>query len=285
MSGKRDLEIPSSSAAPTNGESASVRRQERPEGASRRQEQGASRRQQHWFEPIAEHLGEAYLRYSVTKGTANEVEFLVTRLGLEPGDRVLDVGCGPGRHAHGLARRGIEVVGVDISRRFVELAARDAPDGATFRRLDARSLPFESEFDAAISLCQGAFGLCGGPAAPGVVDPDAVVLAGMARAVRPGGKVAVSAFSAYFQVRYLEEGDDFDAATGVNREVMEVMDPEGTAVAYEAWTTCFTPRELRAMAAASGLVVDAVWSVTPGSYEEAAPGIDTPEFLLLAHRA
>lgn len=241
-------------------------------------------RQQHWFEPLAEHLGEAYLRYSFTKGTENEVDFLVTHLGLEPGQRVLDVGCGPGRHAYALARRGIEVVGVDISDRFVELASRDAPPGAEFRRLDARALPFEAEFDAAISLCQGAFGLCGGPGAPTTIEPDAVVLDGMARAVRPGGRVAVSAFSAYFQVRWLEDADDFDAATGVNREVMEVMDPEGTAVSYEAWTTCFTPRELRTLAAASGLVVDAVWSVTPGDYAAKPPDLDTPEFLLLAHR-
>src|SRR5215831_16355018 len=77
--------------------------------------------------------------------------------------RVLDVGCGPGRHAHALARRGIEVVGVDISRRFVDLAAAEAPPGATFVRADARALPYDAEFDAAISLCQGAFGLAGGP--------------------------------------------------------------------------------------------------------------------------
>ena len=60
----------------------------------------------HWFEPIAEHLGAAYLRYSFTKGTVQEVDHLVGALGLEPGTRVLDVGCGPGRHAHELARRG-----------------------------------------------------------------------------------------------------------------------------------------------------------------------------------
>ena len=66
----------------------------------------------HWFEPVAEHLGGAYLRYSFTKGTAQEVEFLVDALELQPGMRVLDVGCGPGRHAHALAARGIEVVGV-----------------------------------------------------------------------------------------------------------------------------------------------------------------------------
>ena len=94
---------------------------------------------EHWFEPIADHLGAAYLRYSFTKGTVQEVDFLVDALGLEPGQRVLDVGCGPGRHAHELARRGIAVHGIDISHRFVDLARGDAPPGATFERLDARA--------------------------------------------------------------------------------------------------------------------------------------------------
>ena len=61
----------------------------------------------HWFEGIADHLGTSYLRYSFTMGTANEVDFLVDELGLQPGMRVLDVGCGPGRHAYALAERGI----------------------------------------------------------------------------------------------------------------------------------------------------------------------------------
>ena len=110
----------------------------------------------HWFEPLAEHMGEAYLKYSFTMGTENEVAFIVDALGLEPGQRLLDVGCGPGRHAYGFAQRGIEVVGVDISQRFVDLANENAPAGATFVRADARDLPFDAEFDAVISLCQAA---------------------------------------------------------------------------------------------------------------------------------
>jgi SAM-dependent methyltransferase len=235
----------------------------------------------HWFEPIADHLGSAYLRYSFTKGTEQEVTFLVDVLGLEPGQRVLDVGCGPGRHAHALAARGIEVHGVDISQRFVDLATAGAPPGATFERADARALTFDAEFDAAISLCQGAFGLTGGPGAP--LDGDGEVLAGMARALRPGGRLAVSAFSAYFQVRYLEDSV-FDADAGVNRERTSVKDEEGRDAEVELWTTCFTPRELRLLAAASGLEVEHLWSATPGGYAAVAPTIDSHEFLLVARR-
>ncbi len=236
----------------------------------------------HWFEPVAEHLGAAYLRYSFTKGTDQEVEFLVGALGLRPGMRLLDVGCGPGRHAHALARHGLEVVGVDISQRFVDLAAESAPPGATFVRADARALTFDAEFDAAISLCQGAFGLTGGPGAP--LDGDGAVLSGMARALRPGGVLAVSAFSAYFQLRYLEERDQFDADAGVNHERTTVKDEAGHEAEVDLWTTCFTPRELRLLARAAGLEVRHVWSVTAGSYAADPPSIDTAEFLLVAVR-
>jgi SAM-dependent methyltransferase len=236
----------------------------------------------HWFEPVAEHLGRAYLRYSFTKGTEQEVEFLVSALDLEPGMRLLDVGCGPGRHAHALARRGLEVVGIDISQRFVDLASADAPPGATFARADARNLAFDAEFDIALSLCQGAFGLTGGPGAP--LDGDGAVLAGMARALRPGGRLAVSAFSAYFQLRYLEDHDTFDADAGVNHERTEVRDEAGAGAEVDLWTTCFTPRELRLLAVAAGLDVEQLWSVTPGGYARAAPTSEVPELLLVARR-
>jgi len=235
----------------------------------------------HWFEALADHLGSAYLRYSFTMGTEQEVGFLVEALGLSPGDRVLDVGCGPGRHAYDLGRRGIEVVGVDVSEKFVALANDGAPDGVTFRRGDARALDFDGEFDAAISLCQGALGL-GGPA--GALASDQAVLAGMARSLRPGGTVAASAFSAYFQVRFLEETDRFDAATGVNHERTTLRNETGDEAEHDLWTTCFTPRELTLLAEEAGLAVRAVWSVSPGAYAERPPDLDSHEFLLLADK-
>jgi SAM-dependent methyltransferase len=241
----------------------------------------------HWFEPMADHLGRAYLRYSFTKGTANEVAFLIDVLDLGAGSRVLDVGCGPGRHARALAEQGVQVHGVDISHRFVELAREGAPPGATFERLDARELRFDSEFDAVISLCQGAFGLAGagtGPVLASDADPDGGILAAMARALRPGGRAAVSAFSAYFQVRFLEDADTFDATSGVNHERTALKDEQGREAEHDLWTSCFTPRELRLLARAAGLVPEEIWSVTPGAYARNPPDLDHPEFLLLARR-
>lgn len=241
----------------------------------------------HWFEPIADHLGAAYLRYSFTKGTRQEVDFLVAELALEPGMRVLDVGCGPGRHAHELARRGMVVHGIDISERFVAIASEGTPDGATFERLDARDLGtterFAERFDVVICLCQGAFGLM---TANG---DDERVLAGMARCLRPGGRLALSAFNAYFAVKYFDgEGEgksDFDADSGVNHEHTEIRSETGETRTVDLWTGCYTPRELRVLCRVAGLEVTSVNSVEPGAYARATPSVESAEFLVIARRA
>ncbi len=257
---------------------------ERPSGGSaERGEHG------HFFEALGDHMGEAYLRYSFTRGTTQEVDYLWDALGLQIGSRLLDVGCGPGRHAQAFAERGAEVVGIDISQRFVDVATTHAAeaglDNVRYERSDARTLAFDGEFDAAISLCQGAFGLVGGPGADvTAIDPDGVVLDRMAAAIRPGGTLAVSAFSAYFQVRYLEDQDTFDVATGVNSEETEVRNVDGDVLPATLWTSCFTPRELRLLVDRAGLTLDSLSSVTPGRYGTAIPQIDQPEFLVLAHR-
>lgn len=144
---------------------------------------------------MAEHMGPAYLRYSFVQGTTQEIDFLIETLGLEPGMRVLDIGCGPGRHSHELARRGILAHGVDVAPAFIDVARRAGVSGASFEVADATALTFDACFDAAISLCQGGFGLG---------FDDLSVLEGLRRALRPGGRFALSAFNAYFQVRWLE---------------------------------------------------------------------------------
>lgn len=234
-----------------------------------------------WFNEIAAFLGPAYLRNAFTKGTEQEVGFLWDALGLKSGWRVLDVGCGPGRHALALARRGVEVVGVDASEEFVALA-RDAARGegldATFKVLDVRALAFDGEFDAAICLCQGGFGLLGG-------RDEINVFAQIVRAVAPDGGLAVSAFHAPFAIRHLEDGETFDAATGVLHERSTVRNEAGRERVFDLWTTCFTARELELLAAGAGVVIEGIHGVTPGRYRAGPPTLDAPELLLLGrHR-
>jgi SAM-dependent methyltransferase len=229
-----------------------------------------------WFNPIAEFLGPAYLRNAFTKGTGQEVDFVVDALGLEPGMRVLDVGCGPGRHSLALAARDITVHGVDLSPEFVALA-QEAAAGfpASFEVLDVRDLAFDAEFDAAICLCQGGFGLLGG------ADDERVIEA-IAGSVRPGGGIAVSAFSSYFALRWIEDGDAFDPATGVNHEVATLRNEAGDEQTADLWTTCFTTRELSLLARSAGLEAVSISGVTPGDYGIRPVALDRPELLLLA---
>jgi SAM-dependent methyltransferase len=231
----------------------------------------------HWFEDLADHLGAAYDRYAHTKGTVQEVDHIVGTLGLVPAQRILDVGCGTGRHARELASRGFVVHGIDISERFVAIAAQDAPTGATFERLDARSMRFDEEFDAVICLCQGAFGMM---TADG---DDAAVVGGMSRALREGGRLALSAFNAYFAVKYHDDAV-FDAATGVSHERTEIRSEAGQVRTVDLWTGCYTPRELRLLLGGHGFTVDSIASVEPGAYGTAAPTVESPEYLVQATR-
>jgi len=238
-----------------------------------------------WFNDVAAFLGPAYWApdttrvMSFTTGTVQEVDFLVDALELEPGARVLDAGCGPGRHTLELGRRGIRAVGVDASPEFVALARSAAGDlPVEFVEADIRTLAYDREFDAVICLCQGGFGLLGGG------DGEHVAFRRLAAALMPGGRLALTAFSSYFVVRHLEPGETFDADLGVNHETTEIRDPEGRERSFDLWTTCFTPRELRLIAAQAGLAVDAVYGVHPGKYARTPPSVDAPEHLLLARR-
>jgi SAM-dependent methyltransferase len=231
-----------------------------------------------WFDPVAAFLGPAYLRNAFTMGTQQEIRFLVDTLGLQPGMRVLDVGCGPGRHALALAHAGYDVVGVDHSAEFIRLARETAASEGVeveFEELDVRDLDRPAEFDATICLCQGGFGLLGG-------RDEVDVFGRIAATLRPGGGLALSAFSTAFAVRYLEDGEEFDPATGVLHEVATVRGPDGDEAPFELWTTCFTARELELLARGAGLAEVEVHGVTPGSYARRPPTLDHHELLLLA---
>ena len=95
----------------------------------------------------------------------------------------------------------------------------------------------------------------------------------------------MTAFSAAFAVRFLEEGETFDPATGVLHEHAAVRDPDGIEQIFDLWTTCCTPRELELLARSARLTVDGVFGVAPGRYGRAEPTLEHPELLLLARAA
>jgi len=235
----------------------------------------------HWFESVARYLGDSYLKYSFTKGTKQEIDFLVEALPLVGGDRVIDIGCGPGRHCNELAIRGYKAFGIDISATFIEQASASAVKGASFRRFDARLLQDEIElhgkFDVAICLCQGAFGVM-------LDDSDDLdVLRGAAAVLRPGGLLALSAFNSYFSIRHHTDAQ-FDVDRGVSHERTVLRNPAGEEMETDLWTGCYTPRELRMACSIVGLEVVRIYGVEPGKYGLIEPSVDLPEYLLVARK-
>jgi SAM-dependent methyltransferase len=86
--------------------------------------------------------------------SGREAEFVAKICGLAPGARVLDAGCGAGRHAIEFARRGYVTTGVELSEELLEVARARAKGASalTFLHGDLRTLAFTREFDAAVLL-------------------------------------------------------------------------------------------------------------------------------------
>ncbi len=115
------------------------------------------------------------------------------RLGLQPGDRVLDLGCGAGRHAFEMYRRGADVVAFDqdadelagVRELFAAMKeAGEVPEGAEadIKEGDALALPFaDGEFDRVVAaeILEH-------------VPADIQALEELVRVTRPGGTVALS---------------------------------------------------------------------------------------------
>jgi len=127
----------------------------------------------------------AALSLTQPQRTSREVDGVMRLVGIAPGQKVLDVPCGAGRHSIELAARGVEVVGVDLNR--VHLAAARAEAArrgvdVAFEEGDMRALDRQAEFDAVINMFYSF----------GFFDTDAEnlrVLAEFRAALRPGGRM------------------------------------------------------------------------------------------------
>lgn len=96
-----------------------------------------------------------------TERTESEIKRALTMLRPQGGERILDLGCGTGRHSLELVRQGFSVVGVEISAELIEIANKDAEAQgleATFVEADLRELDYEDEFDVVLNLNDGAVG-------------------------------------------------------------------------------------------------------------------------------
>ena len=175
--------------------------------------------------------------------------------------RVLDVGCGPGRHAYALAERGIA-----RARRSTSASASSSSP-ATARppaRRSSGSTPGRCRSTPSSTPSISPL--------PGRLRPDdrrrattPTVLAGMARALRPGGRLALQRVHAYFQ-----------SGSSTGRRDLRRRRPASTTSAPRCATRpatrprpscgprCFTPRELRLLAERAGSRSTHVWSVEPG---------------------
>lgn len=101
--------------------------------------------------------GSPYLNHPLLtqERTTREVDFVIKQARLESGQRILDVGCGPGRHSIELARRGYRVVGIDPSETMISAArtrALEAPVAPKFIQARGEEFTSDEPFDAAICL-------------------------------------------------------------------------------------------------------------------------------------
>jgi ubiquinone/menaquinone biosynthesis C-methylase UbiE len=226
-----------------------------------------------FYAEIGDFQGPAYRRNAFALGTRQEVDHLWTALRLEPGMVVADVGCGVGRHSELLVERGARPVGADLSFGLLQ-AAR--PRGR-YVQADGRRLPLRAAAaDAALCLSQGGFGVTPGG--------DRAILDELARVVRPGGRVALTAFSLAFAARWLGPEDAIDVERGLVWSPADVRAADGSRRRYDLWATAYSIPHLKTVIGAGGLELEEVSGIEPGQYGSAAPTIADPELLVVAVR-
>ncbi len=198
-----------------------------------------------------------------------EAEVIAALLGLRPGERVLDAGCGHGRHLRALAGRELRLVGVDRDEGSLRAAIAAPTPTALLLLGDFRSLPFRSPFDAAFSWYSSLF-LHGD-------GENLGALRELSRALRPGGRLLVQHANPFRMAREprarasralpgggeVEEVSRYDPGTGVEW-LHRTMHRQGRVLAGEVRLRYYRPSEWKALAAAAGLDLRALGSTGPG---------------------
>jgi len=171
-----------------------------------------------WYEKMFENYARTYDQEVFTQGTMGEVDFLEQEFEYDRTKKILDIGCGTGRHAIELAKRGYTVTGIDLSESQLSRAREKAAEAGVqveFIQQDARTLNFQQEFEAVIMLCEGAFSL---------METDEMnfqILQGASKALKPKGIFIFTCLNALFPLYHSVK--DF-----INQNAGEVVSSNNT---------------------------------------------------------
>ena len=211
-----------------------------------------------WYEELFTDYAESYDREVFTKGTVAEVDFIETEINHDKSKTILDIGCGTGRHAIELAKRGYTVTGIDLSECQLAKAgekASIAEVNVTFLKKDARNFQFNEPFDVAIMLCEGAFSLME------TDEMDYKILQNAEKALKPGGVFIFSCLNAFFPLYHsvkdfinqnsaneLESVQNtFDLMTFRDYSTITVIDDNGVKKSIDCNERYYAPSEITRM--------------------------------------
>jgi ubiquinone/menaquinone biosynthesis C-methylase UbiE len=236
------------------------------------------------WEEFFDHHAPEYMDNIFTKNTQAEIEFLVEELQLPKGSSILDIGCGTGRHAVGLAMRGYKVTGIDMSSGMLD-EARKAANKANVQveliHADASEYKPQNKYDAAICLCEGAFALIGTDEDP--LTHDLAILRNINRALKADAKFILTTLNASKKIRMYGKEDIekgvFDPLTLLETYSMEFETPEGKK-SVMVKEKGYIASELKLVLSMAGFETLNIYGGTAGNWGHRP--IDPDEFEIMA---
>jgi len=248
-----------------------------------------------WYEELFEDYAETYDRESFTQGTVGEVDFIEREIRHDRTLRIVDIGCGTGRHSIELALRGYRVTGIDLSeaqlKRAHEKAIRAKAD-VEFLLKDATALDFKGEFHLALILCEGAFALME------TDEKNFAILRNACAALRPGGKLILTTLNGLYPLFHSvkdflkahpggveTKADTFDLMTFRNVSSVEVTDDSGRVRKLECSERYYVPSEMTWLLKSAGFATVDIFGCALGAFSRADPlTADDFEMLVVAEK-